>query len=154
VPDVCAGVIVLDLWLANTDRHEKNLSFDPSATPKRLNVFDHSHALFGIEGHTRLLRLVDKFTLTERADPGANRHCLIDLFDNFDLFDKWLSRIEKLPNFQIQDACTQASELGVISREERILAIDFLLRRRRLMRAILHENYMEFPSVKTPPLSI
>ena|ERR1017187_1171006 len=36
--DICLGVILFDLWIANTDRHTDNLSFDPSISPKRLNV--------------------------------------------------------------------------------------------------------------------
>lgn len=150
VPDVCAGVIALDLWIANTDRHENNLSFEP--TTKRLNVFDHSHSLFGIEGGGRLTRLADSFTLTEVAESGANRHCLIDKLDDLGRLDNWLGRIEKLPNFQIVDACTHALDLGIIESGERQIAIDFLLRRRRLLRELFHANSRVFPSLVSMPM--
>jgi hypothetical protein len=47
LPELCAGVVVFDVLIANGDRHRKNLAFLPSK--KRLEVFDHSHALLGID---------------------------------------------------------------------------------------------------------
>ena len=38
-------MVVFDLFVLNTDRHAANLAFLPSQ--KRLDVFDHSHALLG-----------------------------------------------------------------------------------------------------------
>lgn len=145
--DVCEGVIVFDLWIANTDRYDGNLSFDPSVSPKRLNVFDHSHALFGLDGTARLARLVDKFTLTEAAESGSNRHCLMDEVTDFLGFGRWVNRITAIPQFQITDACKNAETLGLIDAHEGKWLLDFLLRRRRILRNLLESNWSEFPAI-------
>jgi hypothetical protein len=152
LPDVCSGVVLFDLWVANCDRHDKNLSFDPNVTPKRLNVFDHSHALFGIEGPARLTRLQDKFTLTEAAESGANRHCLVDQLTDAWGFQRWHSRIVGLPNFQIVDACKNAQSLGLIDDADGRLLLEFLLRRRRILRDLIQDNWRAFPAMTTNPL--
>lgn len=154
-PEICAGVIVFDLWIANMDRYDRNLSFDRTTTPKRLNVIDHGHALFGINGGTqRLISLLDKFTLNEDVESGANRHCLIDQIDDFYLFKKWTDRINGLPAFQIEDACNQALELGIIDPGERDSVLDFLLRRRNLLGEMLLKNWEAFTSVTTKPMNL
>lgn len=152
LPKICAGVAVFDLWIANTDRHDGNLSFDPNASPKRLNVFDHSHALFGIEGPTRLAKLVHRFTLLEAAESGAFRHCLLDQLADSGDFDNWINRIIGLPNYQITDACRNAASLGLITDAERRLVLDFLLRRRRVLGDLIDTNMHEFPNITSHPL--
>ena len=153
LPDICYGVIVFDLWIANTDRYERNLSFDPSVSPKRLNVFDHSHALFGLEGEARLKRLVEQFTLTELAESGANRHCLMDQVTDFNGFGFWVNRITQVPQFQIVDACKNAEALGLIDASERQSLLDFLLRRRRILRDLLDKNCKQFTSLTGLPIT-
>lgn len=147
LPEVCAGVIVFDLWIANCDRHDRNLSFDPNTAPKRLNVFDHGHALFGIVGAARLTRLMDKFTLAETADSGAFRHCLMDQLDDAMRLKNWIDRINALPRFQISDVCANAFVLGLIDRDESRLLLEFLVRRRRMLRELLTANLGQFPAL-------
>ena len=149
LPKICAGVIVFDLWIGNTDRYEKNLSFDPNTVPKRLNVFDHGHALFGIEGASRLAKLRDRFTLTDVAESGANQHCLMNVLEDFSQLENWINRIKALPNFQIVEACRNALEMKLIDDDEMKLLLDFLLHRRSLLRDLLHANSSKFPSLKT-----
>jgi hypothetical protein len=38
VQDLCFGVLAFDLWIANTDRHVSNLSFDPTTSPKQAHA--------------------------------------------------------------------------------------------------------------------
>lgn len=147
LPEVCAGVIVFDLWIINTDRHDRNLSFDPNTVPKRLNVFDHGHALFGLFGAARLTRLMDKFTLIEPVESGAFRHCLMDQLSDAGLLRNWINRINMLPQFQIADACSNAATLGLINRDESRLLLEILLRRRRVLRELLTANLGQFPAL-------
>jgi hypothetical protein len=152
LPEICAGVVIFDLWVANTDRHDRNLSFDPNTSPKRLNVFDHSHALFGIEGPARLTRMMNKFTLVETAETGAFRHSLMDQLDDPECFTNWLNRIGSIPQFQISDACRNAESMGIIDADERRLLLEFLLRRRRFLREMIVSNFREFTKITLPPL--
>jgi hypothetical protein len=153
LPDICAGVIVFDLWIANMDRHDKNLSFDPNVVPKRLNVFDHSHALFGLDGVSRLTRLADKFTLTATAESRSCRNCLMDYLSDFLLLENWIKRITALPLFQLSDTCRHAEELGLINDSERRLLLEFLIRRRKILRELLYDNRAEFPAMISDLLS-
>lgn len=45
VPALATEVVVFDILIANTDRHAGNLAF--MSADRRLEVFDHSHALLG-----------------------------------------------------------------------------------------------------------
>ncbi len=153
LPDLCCGVIVFDLWIANTDRHDGNLSFDPNVSPKRLNVFDHSHALFGLEGAQRLERFVNAFTLTESAESGTNRHCLLDQVTDLSGFGYWVDRINLLPKFQIIDACKNAESLGLIDAAERKSLLAFLLGRRKILRHLMETNSEQFIFLRSLPIT-
>ena len=50
LPRLSAGLLLFDIWVANCDRHAENFSVDFLATPPVMNIFDHSHALFGYAG--------------------------------------------------------------------------------------------------------
>ncbi|HTV40104.1 MAG TPA: HipA family kinase [Candidatus Sulfotelmatobacter sp.] len=117
-PDISTGIILFDTWVANADRHEGNMNMDKSTgRPAQLNVFDHSHALFGSEdgkGIDRLNDLKDKFSIEGGknepkvvtpylgAAAGQNRHCLLDALNTSDHFEKWHEKLDKLPDFFIQ----------------------------------------------------
>ncbi len=56
-PEIAAGILTLDCWLANGDRHHENMAYVPEIWPPM--AFDHSHAFFGDPGDPSRL-----------ADPG------------------------------------------------------------------------------------
>ncbi len=59
LPDLSAGLLLFDILIGNCDRHPGNFSVDFLAVNgPQMNIFDHSHALFGYiagQGAARVL---------------------------------------------------------------------------------------------------
>lgn len=148
--DLSTGLLLFDLLIANCDRHRGNFSVDFLATPPRMNVFDHSHALFGFQagnGIQRLTELRERLGMSGGAHTRGNRHCLLDIVLTDDHFSKWLDRISALPDFLIDELCHAAVGLG-ISDSEAAAAADFLKYRRDNLRRIIDQHRTEFRGVK------
>lgn len=98
-PRLSTGVLVFDAWVMNFDRHKRNLAYDRDS--KRLQVFDHSHALAN--------GLVNK-----NADlpPLYGSHCLAGTIDTTDHFSEWFDRIRQVPDFYIIEAADMALQYG------------------------------------------
>ena len=168
-PDLSTGLVLFDIWIANPDRHKKNLSFDLSEKPPRMSVFDHSHALFGIEngqGIQRLNNLRDKLVISE-ATPASQRqpsqgvvtpylgivaaqkrHCLLDKLATDTFFNKWCDRIAAVPMYLIKDVCDSTVDFGMITPEEADAARDFLAYRSRNIHELVANNRHEFTAIK------
>ncbi len=152
-PDLAAGVIVFDTWVANTDRHGGNLSMQNRiGKPPELNVFDHSHALFSFEGPQRLERLRGKFAITEDAESGANRHCLLDELNTADFFLKWAQKIRDTPDFVVEDTCDMAVEAGILTSTEGASVKGFLVERKAQVFRLITQNQHEFKAIQSWPL--
>ena len=70
LPRLAAGLLLFDALVANCDRHRQNFSIDFLASPPAMNVFDHSHALFGFrdgQGVARLAELRDRLGMSGPA---------------------------------------------------------------------------------------
>jgi hypothetical protein len=147
-PELSTGIILFDVWIANTDRHNGNLNMDTSTgKPIRLNVFDHSHALFRFEGEIRTNQLINDFGITENTEIGANRHCLLDDLNTPDFFAQWHKKFDQLPNFLIEETCATTVETGILSSAESATAIKFLKQRKLKLRDLIRQNRMEFKSI-------
>lgn len=44
-PDICVGITLLDILVANCDRHGGNIKVDKPASPKSVYIFDHESAV-------------------------------------------------------------------------------------------------------------
>lgn len=122
-PRMAAGIVAFDCWIANTDRHSKNVAYsrDPDIP---LAIFDHERALAGTERAklpSRLLELVDKPNLAGMF-VGAT-------LDGAQLLS-WAQDILALPTFQIRDACRSVLASGAMQKWEVDLIERFLLDRR------------------------
>jgi hypothetical protein len=152
VPDLAAGVVIFDLFIANTDRHAGNLAFLPSQ--KRLDVFDHSHALMGVRQGRVRQRLSQLRTMTglsgEQVDGlGSNHHCLVDhVFDAPALLG-WAEELKRLTGDRfLQRICGEAAALNVgASPEEMMHVAAFLIERRDNMRRLLYDHRGEFNAI-------
>ena len=47
LPELCAGILLFDIFVANWDRHLGHLWCDSLLKPTRLMIYDHDLALFG-----------------------------------------------------------------------------------------------------------
>jgi hypothetical protein len=168
MPDLSTGLILFDIWIANPDRHRKNLSVDFLEKPPRMSIFDHSHALFGIDNGTgiqRLNSLQDKLGIsgapaTEQSaqgfvtpywgvvdGTGQNRHCLLNELKTDDYFSKWIGRISAVPDYLIDDVCNGIVDLGMITADEATAAKAFLINRRNNIGKMVNSNRAEFSGI-------
>jgi len=140
-PDLCTGVLLFDIWIANPDRHAGNLSYQRARRPHRLTIFDHSHALFYygdfVSRYHENLGIVDEW---------GRRHCLLDALTSADYFDKWITRIRKVPNECINEILTDAEDLG-LPRLARYAGIDFIRNRRNKLDALIRAHQSEFRGI-------
>lgn len=150
LPDLSTGLILFDIWIANPDRHRKNVSVDLVERPPRMSVFDHSHALFGNAngaGIQRLNDLKDRLGISGGTVTGQNRHCLLEKMATDRFFQKWYDRISAVPNYLIDDVCDGTVDLDMITAEEAVAAKEFLIYRRNRIRGLVDANRNEFPTI-------
>jgi hypothetical protein len=155
LPLLSAGLLLFDIWVANLDRHPGNFAVDFLATPPEMNVFDHSHALFGYsagDGENRLKLLTDRlgvsWSTNAPVDSGKHRHCLLDTVSSDGDFGFWIERISATPDFFIRDVCGRATSHGATA-DEIDAAIAFLIHRRNDMKTIVRLHQAEFTAIKT-----
>jgi hypothetical protein len=149
LPELSTGLLLFDILIANCDRHWKNFSVDFSVSPPRMNIFDHSHALFGFvagQGVFRLSQLKDKLGVSGGPLTKGNRHCLLDKINTNKFFSCWVNRIKELPDFFIEDVVSNAMSFGLLDKEN-VAAIDFLKDRRDNIENIINKNQTEFKSI-------
>lgn len=140
-PELCTAVVLFDAWVVNTDRHAGNISFQVARPPHRLNVFDHSHALF--RWSDSLTYCVNELGIT--GDRG-NRHCLLNALPTAQYIPGWLERIARIPEYIVSEVLRDAVELGLPQQ----LAEDgarFLIDRRTRLPGIVAAHRGEFPAV-------
>jgi hypothetical protein len=152
MPDLAAGVLVFDLFVANTDRHAGNLAFLPST--KRLDVFDHSHALMGVRAGRVQLRLEEMRAKTGLAGLAvdefpSNRHCLLDHVTSASTMIGWAEEIEALVSDRfLTRVCTEAAHLSAGATPEEMFHVERFLRERRdNIKRLLYTNRHEFTAV-------
>jgi hypothetical protein len=149
LPDLSTGLLLFDILIANCDRHRSNFAVDLLAQPAQMNVFDHSHALFGFaagQGQQRLQDLRDRLAVSGGSHTHGNRHCLLDVINTDQHFGKWLDRIRQLPDFLIEEVCQDAVGLG-ITNVEALSATDFLKHRRDHLPQIIQASRPEFQAI-------
>ncbi len=141
LPDLTTGVCLYDILIANPDRHRRNLSVDDRVRPTTMNVFDHSHALFGVEPGSGTRRLSNA-----RSQLAISKHCLLGIIRTDQYFEKWISRIEAIPDFYIDEICGEAVGLG-IDGTEADMARNFLKERRSNFRSLIAAQQSAFASI-------
>jgi hypothetical protein len=154
LPQLSAGLLLFDIWVANCDRHPENFSVDFLANPPQMNVFDHSHAFFGYAagaGEARLNALQDRlgisWTTNNAVDSGRHRHCLLDVVSSDNGFSFWINRVRAVPDFFIEEICRDAQPFGLTTQEMNA-AIQFLKTRRNNLDTIIQNNRAEFTAIQ------
>jgi hypothetical protein len=147
--ELSAGVLLFDVLVANSDRHRGNLAVDFFAKPPEMNIFDHSHALCGWQAgqaQKRLHSLRNALGITGNPPTAGNRHCLLDPVPTDTYFDKWVGRIQKIPDFFIEDVCQSTVTYG-LSGSEVSEVISFLQYRRDNILQIIDQHRAEFTNI-------
>lgn len=157
LPDICTGVVMFDILIANGDRHANNLAATLQETPYEMLIFDHSHALFGhieTEALKRLSDLRDRLAVTGGSVTRGNRHCLIDQLKDESLFTKWIERIESLPNHYVDTTCDDLLERDFITHQECSAVVDFLRHRRDEFRKLVKDHQKSFKGLRQLGLTV
>jgi hypothetical protein len=148
-PNVCTGILLFDILIANSDRHRGNIRVDFPASPQRIEIIDHDRALFGHwenEGISRLKNLQNRLGITGGSATGENRHFFLDEIKNFDHFSEWYERIGSLPVWFLRDVCDEVIQLP-ISRPEIEAATEFLVHRKQSLSKIVWDHQHEFTRI-------
>ncbi|MDR3620948.1 MAG: hypothetical protein P4L85_16470 [Paludisphaera borealis] len=158
--DEIHGAIVLDLFVANTDRsfgpERRNLAVDEKT--RRLILFDFGNALFyrnrehlQIEaGVTRLEAVeADLGNMFDKAEKDP-RNYYFQLLESWELVEKWCQRIRELPDFILENAVNRIPpDIEPPTPEERRMLVEFLKKRRGYLLEHIESRRDLFPSL--PP---
>jgi hypothetical protein len=129
-PHLVAGIVVFDCWIANPDRHNKNLAYSRK-TKQPPVVFDHDQALFGLsDTHDRL---------AEKLNESFVSDCLGEYITSSESFRPWVKRVEAIQNETIQEICEAATVAGSLNPVTQENAQNFLIQRRDTLRDLLQK---------------
>jgi hypothetical protein len=136
-PELAWGIILFDVWVVNSDRHERAINFDTLAD--RVQVFDHDWAFMaGENGRARLERATDS--------TGIHLHCLAGEIAGLGGFREWFERINAVPEFYIREAVQAAAQVG-LPEEDVEFCISFLLDRRTRLVELVRADSALFPRI-------
>ena len=147
-----AGCVAFDILVANGDRHAESLARDTATEPPQSSLFDHGGALLGSgalpNGMPRLRALED--TLGCDGTRRGVRHVLLDELQDADALELWVGRIEQLPQWVFEDACSQLTDQAdtdatPTEKDELVL---WLLARARNLRALIVAHQEQFTKVQ------
>lgn len=148
---LAAAAVVFDIWIANSDRHAGNISYDSAFSPSRPAFFDHGHALLGSsepKGLDRLKAAEGDLGCTGKAPLNGNRHALLDLVSSSAELRHWIGRIAELPDFAIADACSNARQLGLLADDRTREELQrWLQQRRSHLAQLISDHQDEFPAI-------
>jgi hypothetical protein len=156
--DELHGAIVLDLFLANSDRsfgpERRNIAVDD--VTRRLILFDFGNALFyrhrthiGIEAGVPRLQAVarDLKSMFDKQEKDQNNY-YFQLLKNWDLVRKWCQRIAQIPDFILENAIRRIpSDIEPPTHEERHQLFEFLAARRHYLLSHIQESVDLFPGL-------
>jgi hypothetical protein len=149
LPDLCTGIVVFDVLVANSDRHAGNLQVNDPFNPREMYVYDHDRAIFGAHrgrARTRLQRLLDRLGISAGSVTGDNRHCFLDELSTAAYFARWIRRATTVPDWFIDEICGDVTGMGV-NKAHTDIAADFLKHRKKNLGAIINAHQSAFPGV-------
>ncbi len=132
-PDIAAGVLAFDCWVANGDRHEENIAYSRGIWPPM--AFDHSHAFFGAPGDP--IRLADH---AFAAPVGMLAQHMTDPSP----FQEWIKRVQSIRRGVIEEVLGGLVTRSIIDAGEASIATDFLTARQATLPDLLKTS---LPSV-------
>lgn len=135
-PQLAAGVVVFDDWILNRDRHAANLAYIADAGG--LSIFDHGHALLGIEDGKAIDRLTNSVAVIYLGGKLAPH-----LSSRVDLM-KWAGRIRQVPDELVRETCDTPRRLGLITGAEAKATAHMLNERKRTLAGHIEKSRSTF----------
>jgi hypothetical protein len=143
VPELAAEILIFDLWVANGDRHRGNLAYLPAE--RRLDVFDHSHALLGAAPANSVARYTD---VVARGDFVVDGHCLLaELRVANDLVNAVDRCLATARDAAIERVCEDSIALGLVSKADGPQLIGDLLQRQGALKDLLRIYQAKFTGI-------
>jgi hypothetical protein len=101
-----ASIVVFDIFIANTDRHARNISADYGKPS--FGLFDHSIALFGLSasgsGKAHLAHITN--------DAGIWNHPVIAGVNDEESLVEAVARVESIPDYSLRAVVSEAANCG------------------------------------------
>ncbi|ARQ69550.1 hypothetical protein CAG99_12345 [Streptomyces marincola] len=138
-PWEATGIVVLDQWISNTDRHDGNLAYMPTLG---VAAFDHDQALFGAcppGGGVESLK--------EARERRVRHHELIPHMNTMEHFPSWIDRAQSITHAELSRMAWVCVDAGLLSRLEADALVDFLEYRQLNVGRFIEESYPEFTGV-------
>ena len=143
-PDIACGIVILDAYICNDDRHARNIAAVMDKASPRCNIFDHDRSLLGPKKGLGIARLNGM-----GSSIGIDSlHCLARQITEAAGLVAWLQRVEVLPRWVIAEAVNDTEALSETTREERDRLIGFLDDRKSSLRQIIQASSHLFPNMK------
>jgi hypothetical protein len=137
-----AGMIVFDHWIKNWDRHVTGANHLFLKDTKQLLLIDHSNAFCGPEWDTKELK---EHAGTIEVYWGPFYEVFIPYIDGSDPFEPYLSELEALDRRELEHAVKGLPKQWQISSRMLETLIEFLYRRKNLVRGALLQLQDKFP---------
>ncbi len=141
-PSIAAGVIAFDCWIANPDRHQHNLAHVRGEPKIPVTVFDHSHALFGVQAGAAVQRLREMV-----CRPSVSRILREHITSNTE-FGYWAYRIRAGCNELVRDICRTVMHAEGITEEECTGAAEFLVHRNEHILEMIRASKERMANIK------
>jgi hypothetical protein len=147
MPELCAGILAFDIFVANPDRRRGNIWCDDTLTPTKILIFDHDIALFRWQddGALRMAATSDLLGL-DIATTADNYHPFLKKIESCHWFDQWFNRIASIPKWFISQIVRDAEQYG-LTRTESNWANDILTYRSRNLETIILKNRTQFSGI-------
>jgi hypothetical protein len=137
LPELACGIVLFDVWIVNSDRHQSNLTFDQITG--QVQLFDHSPAF--LQGPDPINTLQAKYD-----ELGIGGHCIAPQLKSLEGMRMWFERFNAIPNFFIEDAFETAKSVGLLDAQVPP-ARDFVLNRRARVLELVNAHRTSFPLV-------
>lgn len=140
MPDICLGITLFDILIANPDRQHWNLKANDHLKPTLLRAYDHADALMGTNGESRLSDQLFAIGFRWWPNSTGEDHCLIEHLVDGRTRQYWYDCISSLPDFQIRNICRAARACG-IKKSLALAAEKFLLYRKRNIEKMIETTH-------------
>ncbi|TGZ10258.1 hypothetical protein [Streptomyces rhizosphaericola] len=138
-PWEATGVIVLDQWVFNCDRHDANVAYLPTLG---VAAFDHDQALFGAcppgDGMT---------SLSQSRDARIKNHPFGPHLKTDEHFESWVNRAKSIAREELMRAVWSCVDTGLLARPDATALVDFLQHRQKNLRKFITESKAELTGV-------
>lgn len=137
-PRLAAGIVALDCWVANGDRHHENVAYVRGSLS--VTVYDHSHALLGPGG--------DALARVGKPDEPFVGGQLAAALENDAHLHDWAARISGIPDVRVEEICADASAQGAVDAQTAEAASRFLNARKGRIIDLLKAAGNSLPKVQ------